>query len=184
MIIGLIGFKRVGKSTAAEYLHKQYLYDRVNFKDGMLAKMLEDFPDFIPALCRLMEKHYWDGKAWTFERLNREKPEVWRTFMVNYGTDLWRVIENNIWVRKWGERAEDLTNVVADDVRFINEANKVKEVGGILIRLIRPDITTGGAHASETEQLEIVADYTIEVGEGEQEELFRQHDAIIDKTHT
>lgn len=180
MIIGLIGFKQVGKSTAAEHLRMRG-FTRVNFKDGMLEQMLVNFPDFIPALCRLMEKHYWDGQPWTFERLNREKPEVWRAFMVNFGTDLWRIIEDNVWVRRWVENAQKHTNVVADDVRFVNEAEAIKDQGGILIRLIRPDVTTGGNHKSETEQLDIVADYTITVEKGEHQKLYDELDKIYEK---
>ena len=184
MIIGLVGFKEVGKSTAAEHLREMYCFERINFKDGMLAQMLINFPDFIPAFCRLMDKHYWDGRAWTFGRLNQEKPEAWRAFMVNFGTDLWRQIDNNIWVDKWGEKVQEYNMVVADDVRFLNEAEKLKQMGGILIRLTRPDVTTGGNHKSETEQNQIVADYTINVNVGDHAGLYAMLNQIIDSyTH-
>jgi hypothetical protein len=183
MKIGLVGFKQVGKSTAAEHLRKTYGFERINFKYGMIAKMLEDFPDFIPAYCEEREKHYWDVKPWTFGRLNQEKPKTWRAFMINYGTDLWRTIENNIWVRKWGEKAQEYNNVVADDVRFLNEAEMVKDEGGILIRLNRPDVTTGGDHRSETEQLAIKCDYTIEFGSGDFETLYAELDHFIGNFH-
>jgi len=47
MIIGFVGFKQVGKSTAAKYLEKKYGAKRVNMKDGLVAELRKNFPDLL-----------------------------------------------------------------------------------------------------------------------------------------
>ena len=43
----------------------------------------------------------------------------------------------------------------------------------------KSDITSGGEHVSETEQLEVEADYTIEVAMGEHDKLYEELDRIL-----
>jgi hypothetical protein len=50
--------------------------------------------------------------------------------------------------------------IIIDDVRFLNEADAIKDVGGIIVRIIRPGLHTMN-HESETEQRHIIADYTL-----------------------
>jgi hypothetical protein len=40
-------------------------------------------------------------------------------------------------------------HIVCDDVRFENEAHMIMELGGVMLRVIRPDAATTGTHASE-----------------------------------
>lgn len=53
--------------------------------------------------------------------------------------------------------------VVIDDLRYLNEAEKLRAAEFILVRIIRPGITDpeAGDHPSETEQDQIEVDYTI-----------------------
>jgi hypothetical protein len=50
--------------------------------------------------------------------------------------------------------------IIIDDVRFINEAEAIKDAGGIVVRIIRPGLTAMD-HESEIEQSHIIADYTL-----------------------
>ena len=180
MIIGLVGFKQVGKSTAAKYLEEKYGFTRVNFKDALITELKNNFPNLIQEIIHFMEKHYWEGKAWTFERLVAEKPPLFRALMQNFGTEVRRRDDDYYWVRQWENTVTGSeNNIVTDDVRFINEAKSLTNYGGIIIRLERPDVPDGGTHQSETEQLSIVADYTISVAQGEHEELYARLDEII-----
>ena len=188
-IVGLIGFKQSGKSTAAKYLEEKYGFVRHNMKDALIAEIRQNFPDLLDAICLQMNimRGEWDVLPWTIERLFEEKPPLMRALMVNYGTEVRRGDKDGYWVDEYKDGVEYLATlgvdrIVTDDCRFINEAKAIKELkdnGGILIRIIRTDITTGGDHSSETEQLQIEADYTIEVGPGEQEKLYAGLDKII-----
>ena len=60
--------------------------------------------------------------------------------------------------------------IIIDDVRFFNEAEAIKDVGGIVVRIIRPGLTPMN-HESETEQKYIIADYTLINDEDLEEEL-------------
>ena len=153
MLVGLIGFKQVGKTTAASYLQDQYGFVRHNFKDALVAEMKDRFPDLLEELSSIY--------VMTIDELFSQKPPAMRALMQNYGTNVRRVDKDSYWTDKWFSELP-CGNVVVDDVRFINEADCIKEAGGVLIRLVRPDVLSGGNHVSETEQLDIVADHTIE----------------------
>ena len=170
MLIGLVGFKQVGKSTAAKYLEDKYGFTRHNFKDALVQELKDNFPNLIEEL----EIHY----NLSTPQLFIQKPPLMRALMQNYGTDVRRKDSPNYWTQQWVKNL-DIGKTVVDDVRFLNEAEAVKLGGGIIIRLTRSDIETGGTHLSETEQLEIVADHTIECDPGDHEALYRALDDII-----
>jgi hypothetical protein len=71
---------------------------------------------------------------------------------------------NAYWVLKWLEAVNKLPAppdyLLCTDVRFINEAAVVRTLGGTIIRIERPGVFADG-HASETEQREIHADFTV-----------------------
>jgi hypothetical protein len=51
----------------------------------------------------------------------------------------------------WAQRnLQDGHSVVIDDVRFPNEAEVIKRMGGILVRVIRPDNVIDESHPSES----------------------------------
>ena len=110
------------------------------------------------------------------------KPPLIRALLQNYGTEVRRKENPDYWVNEWWGAYKMnyvLKNVVVDDVRFLNEAKEIKSNYGTIIRIVRTDITSGGEHVSETEMLDIVPDYTIEVGPGEHEKLYTALDKII-----
>ncbi len=186
-IIGLVGFKQSGKSTAAKYLEEKYGFVRHNMKGALIAEIKQNFPDLLRVIA---EKHYAPSHVYTegidtcINDLFEEKPPLMRALMVNYGTEVRRREDPDYWVHHWklgvpALLAQDKYNIVTDDIRFLNEAQAIKGWNGKLIRIIRTDITTGGDHSSETEQLQIESDYTIEVGPGEQEKLYAELDKIM-----
>lgn len=72
-----------------------------------------------------------------------------REAMQFVGTEIFRKINNNIWANTAIERIKNDSPLVAiiADCRFDNEANKIKEAGGILIHLNRT--TEEDSHSSE-----------------------------------
>lgn len=173
MIIGLCGYKGTGKSTAAEYLENEYGFVRVNFKDGLVQEITERFPILLEEL----KKTY---TLSSIEDLFRIKPPLMRALMQEYGTDVRRKDDPDYWVNQWVSSViggED--NIVTDDVRFLNELTALGDMSGVLIRITRPDVTTGGEHVSEREQEGFVEDFTITGVPGSHKEIFKQIDSII-----
>jgi hypothetical protein len=180
-LIAFVGFKQSGKTTASQYLQEKHGYIRHNFKDALVREIKQNFPDLLREIA--FPEGSWFGKGvieieFAINKLFEEKPPLMRALMVNYGTEVRRREDPDYWVNEWN-RMFPLGQVVTDDVRFVNEAQKVRERGGIIIRIKRTDITTGGDHQSETEQLQIDADHTIEVGKGEQQKLYDELERII-----
>lgn len=174
MIIGLTGKKQSGKSTAAQYIKETYGAVRLNFKDGLIAELIQNFPD----LLKYYQHQY--GVLDVEDLFIAKEPPI-RFLMQNYGTEVRRHDNPHYWVDQWKLRATG--NVVVDDVRFINEANAVKEKGGIIIRIERPDMESTDTHQSEMEMDSIIPDFTIVSTLGDLNKLYRDIDAIVQKTH-
>lgn len=51
--------------------------------------------------------------------------------------------------------------MVVTDVRFPNEADAIRDAGGVLIRLVRPSAGQGDAHPSETALDDYVENYRL-----------------------
>jgi len=185
-IIGLVGYKRSGKTTAAKYLEEKYGFTRHNFKDALIAELKQNFPDLLGEILKTENeaRFEWCQPEITLDDLFVVKPPLIRALMVNYGTEVRRKEEPDYWVHQWKMKVPDLLaldkyTIVADDVRFLNEAEAIKGWSGTIIRIVREDIPTGGDHQSETEQQHIEADYTITVGPGEHNKLFEELDKIL-----
>ena len=73
-----------------------------------------------------------------------------RHMLQTLGTEWGRAcIHTEIWVRCWKGRAQQYSAVVADDVRFPNEAAMIKLLGGEIWRIDRPGVPHEHGHASE-----------------------------------
>lgn len=167
MIIGFTGKARNGKSTASEFA-KEILgnnVDRINMKDGLVMEMIQNFPDLL--------KEIGKKENMLLDELFQLKPPLMRALMINYGTEVRRKDHHDYWVEKWKESAlaSEEDHIICDDLRFLNEAEAVSELDGIIIRIIRPGFASSSSnHTSETEMDKIVADYEI-VNDGDINEL-------------
>jgi hypothetical protein len=176
-LIAFTGFKQSGKTTASRHLQDKYGYQLHNFKTGLIKEIKQKFPDLLREILG-MEKSLFLGCE-NIDDLFTIKPPLIRALLQNYGTEVRRGDNPHYWSDKWLTSYPVASQVVCDDLRFITEMEAIKMKGGIIIRIVRTDITSGGEHVSETEQLEIQADYTIEVGKGEHEKLYEELDKII-----
>ena len=184
------GKKESGKSTAAKYVAEKTGAVRINFKDALVQEMKENFPDLLEGIrhdlwytiCTKTDD--WEQEMPSIDDLFDEKPPLMRALMQNYGTEVRRGDNPDYWTQKWFYKVNQLDNVVTDDVRFLNEAKGVKLFGGVIIRIIRSDITSTKGHLSETEMDQIEADYTVEVEKGDLIGLYQQLDAIIGDAKT
>lgn len=184
MIIGLTGKKQNGKSTAAQYIAEKYGFVRLNFKDALVAEIKAGFPNVLEAIIEMMERSAYDGmNPWTVDRLFRDKPPVFRALMQNFGTEVRRVDNMDYWVVKWMKEAAKHQNIVVDDVRFLNEAQAVRDMGGIVIRISRADYPNADTHVSETEMDMIKTDDNVTVVSGDEglKYLYQFFDSVIEK---
>jgi uridine kinase len=187
-IIGLVGYKGSGKTTACNII-KKHLDDvvQINFKDALIEEIKQNFPDLLEAIREnqeILEYDYGTLKFVSLDDLFTTKPPLVRTLLQNYGTNIRRADDPMYWVKKYVQKLVDSPKnhrVLTDDVRFINEAEAIKAFDdGILIRLERTDLEQTDTHQSETEQKEIECDYTITVGKGELDKLEAELIKILD----
>lgn len=154
MIIALTGYAQSGKSTAVGMIREMRPWFRqVNFKDALIKEIEQYFPKVLE---KLREEHQMTNKE-----LFSKKPGVMRELMQNFGTELRRSENPDYWTKKWWDSIKDIENVLVDDCRFLNEAQVIRDNGGIIIRMIRTDKENTSTHQSETEMNLIAPDYTI-----------------------
>lgn len=82
-----------------------------------------------------------------------------RTMMQTLGTE-WgrRMIHPDLWASVWKRHVAQMTGkIVVDDLRFPNEAQAIREMGGVIWRVYRPGLVTMD-HASERQQKNIAED--------------------------
>ncbi len=176
MIYGFTGKARSGKTTACNHLKSIGNYKQLNFKDCLIEEMREKLPDILHHLSDIYGK--------TIDELFFEKPPAMRALMQNFGTDVRRADDPGYWVQQWVNRASALIeeghNILVDDVRFINESDAIRLMGGSIIRIVRTDVDETLSHVSETEMDSIDVDAEIAVDTGDLSTLYNVLDAIIE----
>lgn len=164
MIIGFIGLKGSGKTTACNIIRKHIPgVVQHNFKDALVTEIKKNFPSLLTVISEL---HQVD-----IDELFTLKPPLVRALLQNYGTEVRRKDDSKYWIKQWLKKLPDKGIILVDDVRFINEAQTIKARGGKLIRLIREDMMSTDNHQSEVEQDLIVTNYVIKTKEGEEDLL-------------
>lgn len=143
MIIGLSGYAQSGKDSTAELLCLNYGYRRIAFADTMREALLTLNPklDSITHVSDLVSDYGWD--------VAKKNPEVRRLLQV-LGTDVGRrMFGENFWIdiALSGIKSED--RVVISDVRFPNEGDAIRKLGGLLWRINRHNHSAVNGHASE-----------------------------------
>lgn len=146
-LVALSGAAGSGKTTAADYLIQHYGYTRFKFagplKDMLYATGLTH--DQIEGTCKEVPTEILCGRTPRY---------VMQTLGTEWGRDL---IGHDIWVNIWQRRVTAFAaenpgaRFVVDDMRFPNELEAVRQLGGTRITLHRPDLVhKAGAHQSES----------------------------------
>ena len=163
MIVAFVGEKGSGKDTAVEQLplnNKEVVKFAGPLKEMLRTLLREQFVDE-DTIERMIEG---DLKELPTKYLGGKSP---RHAMVTLGTEWGReCMAENLWTEIARNKVEHLeqsgVNVFITDCRFLNEAEAVKDMGGILVRITRPGCEAKpGAHVSETEMSRISVDHTI-----------------------
>jgi hypothetical protein len=155
-LIGLGGRLRSGKDAAADHLVAEHGFVKLGMSDALHEAMLAIDPVI----------NIWDDG--TFERyaeavaehgyvaVKRDYPEA-RRLLQNLGTEVGRnMIGENVWSNITARKIDDHRGaghrVVVTGLRFPNEIQMVRELGGQTIWVERPGLESGSSstHASET----------------------------------
>lgn len=161
--IGIIGPEGAGKTTAARILECVHGYQRVPFA-APLKRMIEALG--------VDPKHLYGTPADKAAPLAIFGGKSARHAMQTLGTEWGRVcIGDGFWGDAWEVEADKYSRVVADDVRFPNEAERMRRRGGIVICIVRgaADATRKPRHASE-DFLAVPFDHVV-VNDGTVEQL-------------
>jgi hypothetical protein len=143
MIIGLSGYAQSGKDATANLLCLNYDYKRIAFADPMRHALQTINPrlDSITRVSDLVDDYGWD--------VAKKNPEVRRLLQV-IGTDFGRkMLGDDVWVKMAVRDLRQGDRVVISDVRFPNEADAIKKLGGTVWRINRKDNSAVNHHPSE-----------------------------------
>jgi len=139
MIIGVVGFLGSGKGTVGDMLIQDHHYYRLSFADGV-----KDAVSVIFGWPRELLEGDTDAS-----RAFREMPDVFWSERFGYevtprymlqlmGTEAGRdVFHSDIWIYSLEKRMIGKTDVVIPDVRFPNEIEFIRQMGGKVIRVKR-----------------------------------------------
>lgn len=199
VLIGFAGKARVGKDTATQYLVENYRFNRIGLADAVkqgsynlnpwICVTEEEYDAYIyPHRVEDLWNHAFEysGGLLYFIKLQKlvehlgietaKKIKEVREFYQKYGTEGGRNIHGDQCWLDIAKRKFTGKDAISD-VRFANEAEFVRESGGIVINLIRDNAEAVNAHASENGLCSEYYDILLE-NNGTKEELFAKIDKI------
>lgn len=190
LLIGLAGALGAGKTSFAQRLIERWGFVAVNHGDA-----IKD--EIATTLRRTLKAHYRAARPDIRDRddLGAVSEEQWsdyirttlwerrdeftRALLQEWGTELRRREDPDYWIHQWEARIQPHLRVVADNVRFPNEAESIRARGGVLVRITRHTWEPfAGAHVSETALAEWAEwDFTIK-NDGTREDLAAEADRV------
>jgi hypothetical protein len=151
MIIGIMGKKKSGKDTLANYIIQKYNFTKKSFAYPL--KKICSYLFHIPFY------------SFESQELKECILDEWkmspRQIMQKVGTDMFRdQIDDEFWIRHFEHHIDITLNIVITDVRFLNEVMMIQKYNGILIYIERHENRDYGydIHISENQDLSKYAD--------------------------
>ena len=171
-LVALCGAAGSGKTAAADYLIEHYGYCRFKF-----AGPLKDMLRAIGLTHSEIEGHAKESKSATL--CGRTPRYVMQTLGTEWGRNL---VGPDLWVNLWQQRVTALAaenpdaRIIVDDMRFPNELDAVKQLGGTRIMLHRATAQVkAGDHVSES-SLPVDNDMRIIINDGD---LAQLHHSVL-----
>lgn len=173
MIIGLSGYAKSGKDTVAEMIQEiqpnEWQIKKFSGKLKTIASLLTGIP-----ADKFEDQEFkqstlgseWDKLYTAFGDEYVSEPMSVRVFLQRLGTDAVREgLHHNAWVNalmadyhtdtrsealgQFVKKVSPPSKWIVTDCRFPNEAQAIKDKGGVIIRIDRPGIKPVNAHPSE-----------------------------------
>ncbi len=169
MIIGIKGRKGSGKDTIANYLVDKHSYYKYGFADPLkegIQKMFGFTNDQLWGDEKEIVDPFWGVSP--REILQYTGTELFQFDLGKY-IPAFQKIGRSIWVKKFEQwykhyhEWDQINNVVIADLRFLHEAVKIKELGGMILEVVRETkLNEFSDHPSEVELAQIVPDYVVD----------------------
>ena len=179
-IIGLNGFARSGKDTAAHGLAGDG-YQRFALATPIREAMLT-LNAILPSgrrFAELVEHHCGDWDACKADPVDGAE---FRKLQQLFGTEVGRsLLGSSVWIDILAARIREsgAELVAVSDVRFPNEAEWVHSQGGIVIEIVRPGVVPANGHASEQRLPRRLVDHVV-LNDGTVEDLHARVRAAVD----
>jgi hypothetical protein len=149
-IIGLTGLAGSGKSVAAQHLMDDHGFERIKFAGTLKAMLMGYYRELGLSYPEINRRIEGDLKEVDDPYLGGRTP---RHAMQSLGTEWGRdCMRRDFWIEAWRIRVlKSQTSVVVDDVRFDNEANTIRSMGGLIIQLEPAEVRRNASdHKSES----------------------------------
>lgn len=145
ILIGIAGPAQSGKSTLAGEFRRLVEFRGQKYCEqpfaGPLKRMLASIGVDVSDLSKNAPVPFLDGKTTP------------RIMMQTLGTEWGRSLTPDLWLRVWQHELDNQAHCVCvPDVRFDNEAELIRELGGTIVHMVRKptaDMLAVPAHASE-----------------------------------
>lgn len=170
MRIGLCGYATSGKDVAASALVERRGFVKVNMSDALLRDLsiLDPLIETGGAPARLSTIL----SLCSFDEAKARYPDF-RRMLQRYGTEVWRSIDEGVWVERARREAARHERVVTTGVRFVNELEGID----LLVHIDRSNVGPINDHVSDAGIGEVIAraDYRL-VNDGSMADL---QDAMV-----
>lgn len=145
-IIGLYSsVPQSGKSTIAKHLVMKHGHELLPFAQP-LRDMLTPLLENLGLTDHQIAYHLHQDKSAMVPGLGCSARQLLQTLGTEWGRKL---VCDDLWIKCWAAQAVTRSTVVADDVRFPNEASAIKMMGGEVWKVWRPGAELDCPHASE-----------------------------------
>lgn len=174
MIIGIDGYVGAGKDTIADMFVKMG-FVKISFADALresamyatgftldmfIDRSLKDKPFDSPyilsdeVITRFCEYTGFSSKTQeVVSKFSGTELTSPRHLLIFLGTEIGRnCLNGTIWLDKYDEKRQGLTNVVTPDCRFSNERQHIRNLSGKVFWVYRDDIEVNSNHISENDK--------------------------------
>jgi len=187
-LIGLGGWSRSGKDTAADYLVRKYGFIKHGFSVALKEEVAQKFPRTLAVEARrVYGDQLQSGRVTLEECIHRllwvDRTELTRALLQEMGTEVRRADNPAYWIVKFVQeyRKRGCLPMVVPDVRFPNEFSVIRAWRGILLWIDRPGNAPESGHASEQSLTSTDEWDAILLNVGSKEALYAQLDDVLAK---